>query len=203
MNVYRFLNQEVPPLLLEPISAAGEKVKVRRPRNFISPEIDGLLTNYFEWQGAGLLVSPGQSGAMHQAKRSLEDLRFGFDLERFYLRLGSEPTPKKLIGAGHRFEIQIMHPGRFRLVIDRPDSFELWRREGEAWLSEGRRDSVRAGRILECAVEWRQLGLGTGQTMRFLVQLFKGDIHLESCREERTVPVDVPDADFEAKMWMV
>ncbi len=203
MNVYRFLGREVPASLLEPVSAAGRKVFVSQPRNFISPTIDGNLTSYFEWQGAGSLLSQGAAGAMHQANRFLEELCFGFDLDSFYLRLGSEPTPGELVRTGHRFDVQIVHPGRFRLCIDRVDSFELWRREEEVWLSEGRRDTVRAGRILECAVTWRQLGLSAGQTLRFVVQLLKDDVVLETCPQERTIPVEVPDADFEAKMWIV
>ena len=156
-----------------------------------------------EWQGAGVLVSAGPSGAMHQAGRFVEDLAFGFDLENFYLRVGTEPPPGQLVDAGHRFDVQIMHPRRYRLSIDRPDSFELWRREGETWLSEGRRDSERAARILECAIPWQSLGLRSGEVLRFVVQVVKDDVVLETCPEERTIPVEVPDADFEAKMWMV
>lgn len=203
MNAYRFMGLDVPAHLLEPISAEEHKAFVTPPKNFITPRLDGEVTTYFEWQGAGVFNPRELGGAMHQVSHFMEDLRFGFDLDHFYLRMSMRPAPWQLIETGHRFHILLMHPKMLRLSIDQADSFELLESiEGE-WKSHGRRNTVCCGKIIELALPWKDIGAKPGEILRFQVQILKDEMVLETSPEERTIPVEVPDEDFELKMWLV
>jgi len=202
-NVYQFIGREIPGALREPIGRAEEILVVEPPRNFISPRIDGKVSAYYEWQGAGFFDPVGRAGAMHRSFRVLEEIYFGFDLECLYFRLGTHPEPADLLSGGHRFEIQIVEPAGFLIRIDQAQSYELMQRTGSQWRSRGRRENASVGRIVECSIPWRVLGCTPGQTLKFFVQIFKDNVAVETCPEQQAVPVDVPDEDFEARMWVV
>ena len=53
MNVYRLLDRYSPGTF-EPIKKKSVAGFVRQPGALISPTIDGLITDYFEWLAAGL-----------------------------------------------------------------------------------------------------------------------------------------------------
>jgi hypothetical protein len=49
--------------------------------------IDGEVTSYFEWVGAGRYQPDNRSGAMHRDEPRIRDVYYGEDSDNFYLRL--------------------------------------------------------------------------------------------------------------------
>jgi alpha-amylase/alpha-mannosidase (GH57 family) len=86
-NVYRFLNLTPPEELSRPILRVSMGAVHIEPSGFITPTIDGEITSYFEWIGAGLYQIDERSGSMHGRKLLLRELHYGIDRENFYLRL--------------------------------------------------------------------------------------------------------------------
>ncbi len=91
INVYRFLNKEPPEELNVPILLEDREVKPKcEPTSFIYPVIDGRVTNYFEWIGAGFFESKVSGGAMHDHFCLFKSLYFGFNQDSFFLRVDVE-----------------------------------------------------------------------------------------------------------------
>jgi len=57
------------------------------PSGWISPVIDGDVTSYFEWMGAGLYEAELKSGAMHGRRFFVREAAFGSDGEKLYIRI--------------------------------------------------------------------------------------------------------------------
>jgi len=94
-NVYRFLNLAPPEELSRPIlHIATPDVRVP-PTGAIHPTIDGEVTSYFEWLGAGNYRVDERSGSMHGKKFLVREVLFGSDGESLFLRVdfrsGTEP----------------------------------------------------------------------------------------------------------------
>jgi hypothetical protein len=94
-NVYRFLNLAPPEELSRPIlHIATPDVRVP-PTGAIHPTIDGEVTSYFEWLGAGNYRVDERSGSMHGKKFLVREVQFGSDGESLFLRVdfrsGTEP----------------------------------------------------------------------------------------------------------------
>ena len=83
MNIYRLLGQDPPRELLEPIKKKSPAGLIREPAAFIDPEINGRISDYFEWLAAGLYDLTRQGSAMHS---------FRSDAAKFLLRLQREST---------------------------------------------------------------------------------------------------------------
>ncbi len=86
-EVYAVLGAEAPEELAHPIKKKPERAFVLPPGAFLDVEVDGRVSSYFEWLGAGLYSADRQSGAMHGRSYTLHELHYGFDENNFYLRV--------------------------------------------------------------------------------------------------------------------
>ena len=89
-NVYRALDLQPPEELSRPILTTQSLDLHEPPANLIHPVIDGEVTSYFEWMGAGHYSIDARSGAMHGPRSPLHDLYYGADEKNLYLRLDFE-----------------------------------------------------------------------------------------------------------------
>ncbi len=85
MNVYKLINEPIPDILYMPITKA-DRTFFLQPSKFIYPEIDGVITNFFEWRGAGV-YDFSYEGTMHNLDRYTNSLYYGFNTENFYIRI--------------------------------------------------------------------------------------------------------------------
>jgi len=64
------------------------------PSAAIQPVLDGEVTSYFEWMGAGEYAVDSRQGAMHGAKSGLRMLYYGAGNGQLFLRLDFDPNPE-------------------------------------------------------------------------------------------------------------
>jgi alpha-amylase/alpha-mannosidase (GH57 family) len=86
-NVYRFLNLMPPEELSRPILRIAVHAVEIPPAAQIKPTIDGEVTSYFEWMGAGVYRAEERSGAMHGKKFLIDEVQYGSDGANLYLRV--------------------------------------------------------------------------------------------------------------------
>jgi len=86
-NIYGLLGASPPDSLAVPLKRPrGEALNVP-PSGEIRGTIDGLITNYFEWLGAGVYCPPARSGSMHGPPPPVDAVHYGYDSEAFYVRV--------------------------------------------------------------------------------------------------------------------
>lgn len=90
INIYRLLKLNVPSELFTPIKASGSTGVIRRQSAFITPKIEGKITDFYEWLGAGEFDLKSDAGSMHSGGNLLEKLLYGFDEENLYIALKSD-----------------------------------------------------------------------------------------------------------------
>ena len=90
-NVYRSLGAPTPEALAAPIGVPKLRVFAAPPASYIHPRLDGLVSSYFEWMGAGIYSPDRRTSAMHGKRFYLRELSYGLDAENFYLRLDFTP----------------------------------------------------------------------------------------------------------------
>lgn len=86
-NVYHALGVAPPEELSRPILRSGVPTLNQTPIHAIHPVIDGEVTSYFEWMGAGRFQPDNRSGAMHSDEPRIRDVYYGADRENLYVRL--------------------------------------------------------------------------------------------------------------------
>jgi alpha-amylase/alpha-mannosidase (GH57 family) len=172
----------------------------RTPIGFVTPVLDGRRTTFYEWHAAGRFVL-GAGGAMHRAGGLVRELHFGFDAERFYLRLdftGDAPP-----GPEVDLTLEVVEPRAARLRIaglvvgERSVRWAEGPRAGEPVPGA----DCRVGRLLELGLPFASLALVPGEAVALLVQATRGGGPLASYPDEGGIGFTVPTADFAATMW--
>jgi alpha-amylase/alpha-mannosidase (GH57 family) len=84
-NVYRALGVMAPEELSRPILKTAVREIRRPPTDRIRPVVDGAVSSYFEWLGAGYYQADTRSGAMHGRRLLVRELQYGSDGSNLYL----------------------------------------------------------------------------------------------------------------------
>ena len=207
-NVYRFLGLEAPSRLDTPILRPRAAAGLVMPRGFISPKIEGRTTSYFEWFGGGLYDPLQGYGAMHPSGETLLGrLCFGFDLQRLYVRIDLAGRRRWKMAPSVQAAVLIFAKQTWKIEVANRDgalAARLLREEaGAGWIDEGPLEEVAADWVLELAVPFARLGLRSGEEFGLQAELSEAGGVSERRPPSSPIALQVPDADFEAKMWVV
>jgi alpha-amylase/alpha-mannosidase (GH57 family) len=168
-NVYRALALPPPDELSRPILRTGETLRHRLPVGLVHPTIDGEVTSFFEWLGAGLVKIDGRSGAMHGGSALLNALYYGCDVDCLYLRLVFEKAASASL------------PGMQVRVIAGSASVWVDLEQGHAEVVRGTGEGVRAAfrESLEMAIPLENLRLDSPDLVRLQISLWSEGLPVE------------------------
>ena len=167
------------------------------PTALIHPIIDGRLSRYYEWHGAGTWRLGTGGTAMHRVTAPLASaLHYGFDESALYLRL--DFAGEALPGEDTALVVEVVAPSPLRLRLEgiAPGLKPL--------VLEG--SSEEAGRagiddVLEVAIPLAVLGVEPGQALELLLHLERGAERLESLPPGQVLRVMRPGPNWDAMNW--
>jgi alpha-amylase/alpha-mannosidase (GH57 family) len=175
-NVYRFLGLMPPEELSRPLLRVAVPAAVIEPSGRISPTIDGEVTSYFEWIGAGVYRVDERSGSMHGKKFLVSEVQFGTDGASLFLRVDFHPAYlQELNGMEARLNAQ---------------PFDGWKSghvtvtfaNGAAHVTESEVPGVDCAfnRILEARIPLAPLGVAPGAGLRFQFSLWQAGLPMDA-----------------------
>jgi alpha-amylase/alpha-mannosidase (GH57 family) len=185
-NVYRFLRLNPPEELSRPILRifAGE-VHIE-PSGPITPCIDGEVTSYFEWIGAGVYRVDERTGSMHGKKLLVREVYYGTDASNFYLRLDLHSSPEPRV---EPLEARLT----FQASKDCSSSVVIGFTHGSTRALELRLASPATsgeplacafGRVLEVRVALASLGVVEGGSLSFQMSLWQGGLPMDAVPQQ-------------------
>lgn len=210
-NVWTIAGLTPPDLLNQPISnlrGMPEADLVMAPLALLSPSIDGLVTDFFEWRGAGRIKTQPPLGAMWKDGGVLTDIQFGWSLDLLYLRLDPDEQSQTR-EAELTVELQLQTPEHlyhlsFLLAPSRLDKFLLSQRLASgSWQEIGPYQSICHGNIVELAVPFKDLQLTPGQELHMTILVLEHRVEIARYPHQHPAILTVPGSDFEAGLWRV
>jgi alpha-amylase/alpha-mannosidase (GH57 family) len=153
-NAYRALGKTPPEELSRPILMMQAGDLNEPPGNPIHPVIDGEVTSYFEWMGAGRYRSDSRSGAMHGDRVVVRELYYGDDGTNLYLRLDFEGAPEVT-------RIEVRTEQKRVSLLDNPAVQHAQRK------------------VFEARLPFEVLGVSKNQVFSFQVAVANGDSPVE------------------------
>jgi alpha-amylase/alpha-mannosidase (GH57 family) len=206
-NVYTLLGCDPPGILFTPISQAGSHRPINdQPMSFLNVKIDGHAT-YFEWIDGVRYFCGNERGTMAIVTKGLiQCLWFGFDAERFLLRLDIEGGPaSERLAEVDRLRVGFIDPVDREVVAVQPSTRQpvAYLNHAGRTLANGSTIAVATGEILEMAVPFARLERMPGDPIRFYVELLKGESSVDRAPREGIFELTAPCPDFERIMWQV
>ena len=188
-NVYRALSLSPPDELSRPILRAPIEEYHVRPSGSIHPAIDGEVTSFFEWLGAGVYRVDARTGAMHGQRRFLRELHYGSDGDSLFLRLDFENARvEELAGVEVRITAApLSQPSRVSLLRMRcePGTVTPIETQMAANPESGARQPEYVFRgILEIGLPLVLLAAPKGHALRFQVSLWQDGLPMDALPQE-------------------
>jgi alpha-amylase/alpha-mannosidase (GH57 family) len=209
MNVYRIIGQDVPDELQIPILREDRQaLPTVELTAFITPTIDGQVTNYFEWLPAGFYDVSKGGEAMHRGASFIVHIYYGFDLKNMFIRLDPSQSLKDEKASDLAFFINFLNPKGMDVEIrvvpqERRVSAVLFREERSSRKQVAVINTVAANEILELAVPFDLLGVKPNDDIHLFVTVERSGSEIEKWPFRGYIQFKVPTEDFEAMMWQV
>ena len=201
-GVYLALGQVAPEELAKPIKRQPERAYQLAPSTFLNVKVDGRDTSYFEWLGAGVFSPERRGGAMHGRTFYLRELRYGFEEERFVMRVDCFPDPLAEL-EDPEFRITIGAAQEVVIVVNlergRMKEFAV-EKQRLCLLNPSQIATVAFGRTLELAVLREQLDLKGKTKFPIGVALWHGGLPIDVLPAEGFLEVNLGE---ENSAWPV
>jgi len=197
-NVYRLLGGSPTDDLAAPIKHPRVRARTVAPSAQIQPMIDGRITTYFEWLGAGLCQPDYRSGSMHGVPQIVEALYYGYCEAAVYLRLD---LGEAFLREHPDFEIRVNIDGESRVRMHTAISgegvkaVEFWK-GGEALLvplMTGDQVQVAFYRIFEVRLDYNVLGVLPHERISLQVSIWLNGLPLQVLPQEGWLPLELTE----------
>jgi alpha-amylase/alpha-mannosidase (GH57 family) len=196
-NIYRLLGGSPPDELAVPIKRPRSRARMVAPTGRIAPRVDGEVTNYFEWLGAGLCLPDTRSGSMHGAAAFIDAVYYGYSDRALFLRV--DPAAGFL--ADHPdFEIRVNVDGESRLHLQAPvhagklGAVQAARGEDAASpLDPGAGLQAAFSKIFELGIEYALIGLKPHEKLQIQVSLWVNDLPVQVVPSEGWLTLDLAE----------
>jgi hypothetical protein len=189
-NVYRALDLQPPEELSRPIlKTLAEEIRVE-PVGRIKPTIDGRVTSYFEWLGAGTYRMDGPSGSMHGRRSTAREAHYGTDGELLYLRIDFEEGTREALNG---VEVRMGARASDRSLNSSLGIFDSSQDSGfiTGAAFPGAKCAFR--NILEASVPLTAIGATPGQPVHFQFSLWKDGLPIVAVPRQGWLELPVPD----------
>jgi len=208
-RVYKSLNMPVPEELLVSIRVPKPAAPTSNPMGFIHPKIDGRLSYYWEWAGAGSVTLGNQGKAMYSSASLLSEVGYGFDLDRFYIRI--DPRKRAFEDWDMDLGLKITVTSKVIIIIELiprqyPDplggEFRLLR-NGKVLIPQDNRVECAVDEVAEVAIPFVLLDAVPKDELTFCIETVQDKLVRERWPQEGYIMFHVPDKDFERRLWLV
>jgi alpha-amylase/alpha-mannosidase (GH57 family) len=209
MNVYRFIGLDIPDeLQISILREDRQALPTVELTAFISPTIDGQVTNYFEWLPAGFYDVSQGGGAMHRGASIITHIYYGFDLKNMFFRIDPSGNLKDEKVTDLAFFINFLNPKGIDVEIsiiphERRVSAILYRGETGTRQQSAVINTVAVNDIIELAVPFDLLGVKANDEIQIFVTVERSGSEIEKWPYRGYIQFKVPTDDFEAMMWQV
>ncbi|HKS97588.1 MAG TPA: glycoside hydrolase family 57 protein [Terriglobia bacterium] len=192
-NLYRMLGESPPDDLAVPIKHPKGKPSNIAPSGRIEPQIDGRVTTYFEWMGAGLYTPDVSFGSMHGAalvqRQHIEALYYGYGERGLYLRLDLNQA---FLSQHRDFEVRANADGddplRLHVTVEagKLGTLELWkgRELRPVFMPEEQRLEVAFERVFEVRLSYELVSPTPEHKVRLQVSLWADELPLQVIPQE-------------------
>lgn len=180
-QVYRALDRTPPAALSRPIARLAAPAFHQPPCGFIAPAIDGQVSSYFEWLGAGVYRPDSRHGAMHGRPAILLELRYGSDGAALFVRADMrQSSPGGMAGLEIRLAVRVSGiETEFRFTLTR-DGAHLSAMSGRGPRQALPHAACAYLHIFECSVGLDGIHAAPSAPLQFQLSLWRDGLPLEA-----------------------
>lgn len=204
IHVYTLLGKEIPRELYQPIKQKSPAGFVREPAALITPIVNGLVADYFEWLAAGLYDLTKQASAMHAAESLLQSFFYGFDRTNLYFRIDGVSSLDRSLHAGDSLGIHLLTEREWRVTMDMGGGeAKLQCKEDGGWADTGVTCVWKIARVCEIAIPVDAIKLAPGGKLFAYLTLVRGREEVGRWPTDAPMVLKYVGPDIELENWLI
>lgn len=204
MNIYLLLEQAPPRELLEPIKKKNPAGLVREPAAFINPDINGRISDYFEWLAAGLYDLTRQGSAMHSSDSMLQSFYYGYSRTSFFIRIDGVQDLSRLLREDDVLNLHLIYDHDYRLSLQmKSDEGLLLVKESGGWVPTGSQCHWKIARTCEISIPLSGIKLVPGGKLFVSVTLVRDNEEIGRWPSDAPLMLYYVGADLELDNWLI
>jgi len=190
-NVYKILGKTAPMYLDEAITKPKFIKPQTLPIHSISPIIDGKITSYYEWLGAGEYKISFSGGTMHYSENRVKEIKYGYDLKNLYIAMNftNDFSHNEILA------INVETRNTYKIIISKDNEGNLI----TGFISN--LIKIAYDRILELAIPFEFLSAKQRDEIRFTISFERDGVIVESWPRLGYISIFVPTPEYEAMQW--
>ncbi len=197
-NIYRLLGGSPSDELAVPIKRPRVRARTVAPTAQIHPKIDGLVTTYFEWMGAGLCQPDYRSGSMHGVAQLVEALHYGYSDQALYFRvdlgeafLHDKPDFEVRVNVNSESKIRL----HAKIGEGRVKALEFWKGEESLLVPLGTGDQIKVAfaRIFEVRLAFSILGIAAHERINLQVAIWMNGLPIQVLPQEGWLTLELTE----------
>jgi len=194
-NAYLFSSKTPPSVLDEPIKKIRTFIEPqKKPATFITPTIDGKITSYYEWLGAGEYEDI--LSTMHPSKKTIKKIYWCFDEQFLYLRIDCFRSLEIL-------KITLTNDQTHRIIVEEDKVTTLHYSKENKLISKGEEGiKICRGEIIEIGIERKSFNLKEREIVTLFVEIRDKDTE-ERFPQWGYIQIVIPDSELEKENWIV
>ncbi|MDD5450429.1 MAG: glycoside hydrolase family 57 protein [Desulfovibrionales bacterium] len=207
-QVYRAMGEEVPERLKSPIKRLKKVIPPIEPKGFIYPVLDGRLTQFYEWSGAGYFETKTTGGAMYQGREKITAIYYGFNVDNLCFRLETDEADFSGWSQDQEIYLYLLNSRPYFLTVfpaAKGDGFyyRLYKGRPDDHVLVDEFNSIGIYKFVELAVSFKYLGFNVGEEIRLVVEVRDKGLVKERYPSVGYLAIIVPDENFEQIHWQV
>ncbi|MHB8540582.1 MAG: glycoside hydrolase family 57 protein [Candidatus Acidiferrales bacterium] len=189
-QVYAALGREAPEDLAHAVKRVLQRSGPMPPTDWLNVEVDGRVTSYFEWLGAGYYAIERREAAMHGQVYFIGEIYYGFNAGWFYARVDSLQEPFEGLGdCEFRFAFQDESEMKLSVRVHEGKVANVTaERNGKAF-DGAQKILAAAGKIIEVGIAKELFSLAGQNLVRFSVSLWRKGLPIDLQPSEGTIEV--------------
>ncbi len=207
-KVIEIIRKPMLDFLHTPVIALSETQISSQPAGLITPVLDGIPTDYYEWEGSAA-CSYISTGSMHNPDPYIHRICYGFDLDNLYVRIDHniEKIKKEKFNIyfainifDHNFEYRVVIP--IKHIIDSKPYYELHYAKDQIKFEFVKvSDFIAIKKIIELKIPFSDISASPNMKLNMIISSRDGDAELEKYPSTGMISIFVPDHDYTKKMW--
>ena len=170
----------------------------------ITPSINGLVDDYFEWLAAGLYDLSKQSSAMHAAENLMHGFYYGYDRNALYFRFDGSSALDKFLLREDSIRLHIFLDRDYLLVLRMTETRGTLRvRQGDTWQETGITCNWKISRIGEVMVPLAALKPAPRSKIFIYFTLVRDDDEIGRWPADSPMLLKYLGAELELENWLI
>ena len=186
-----------PPQALTVATVSLPSKRYQPPTHLFTPRISGRLGNYYDWIAAGTYTA--SRGSVHRTDLAVEQVRFGFDLENFYLRAEGGIAKLKESEEDIFITLEFQTPTAQRILL-REGTLQREFPEGTVEPSSG---LGAMETVYDVSVPLEELGASVDDLVEFCIVVESGGDVIERLPNSGSIALKVPSEAIRLENWSV